>query len=123
MPVLHARLIDAAVRPFSDNAEMKLSASKLLGNLPLDDEGAESAIRRWDLIDSRRRKSVVSTALFTILALVSAAVLTVSIREVIGYQKIFGWFRGDFTGDFPNPEELIGKDLTSDQKLLLFSDN
>ena len=30
MPDLQTRLIEAAVRPFADNAEMKLSASRLL---------------------------------------------------------------------------------------------
>ena len=94
MPDPPTRLIAAAVRPFSDNAEMKLSASKLLENLPIRDNGAENAIRRWDLIDSRRRKPLVRIALFTILALVSAAILTGSIRETIGYQKISGWFKG-----------------------------
>ena len=125
MPDLPTRLIEAAVRPLADNAEMQLSASRLLETQisPSLSQG-ESAIRHWHQLDSRRRKPVIRIALFSILALASAAVLTASIRQVIGYQKVASWFFGeDFYGDFPNPEELIGQNLTRDQKLLLFGDS
>ena len=123
MPNLETRLIDAAVRPLADNAEMKLSATRLLETLSsASDPGGEMAIRRWDLIDSRRRKPVIRIALFCILAVVSAAVLAASIRQAIGYQKIASWFMWDFSGAVPElePETLIGGNLTGDQKLLLF---
>ena len=124
MPDLPTRLIEAAVHPFADNAEMKLAASRLLETLDSPDSTAESAIQRWHQIDSRRRKPLIRIALFCILAIISAIILTASIRQVIGYQKIAGWFfSDDFYGDFPKPEELIGQNLTRDQKLLLFGDS
>lgn len=115
------RFIEAAVRPFADNAELRLSATTLLETwAKAPDHRDLEVIGRWEEVDSRNRKPFVWIALFSILTLVSAAVLTASIRQAVGYQKIAGWFTGDFSGDFPEPETLIGGNLTEDQKLLLF---
>lgn len=55
MSEIRTRLIETAVRPFDDNAEMKVAASHFVGELAkADPEAAEEAIPRWDAVDGKR---------------------------------------------------------------------
>ena len=56
MPDARERLIEAAVRPFDDNTEMKLAASEMRGVL-IESEapGAEEATARFEAVDGRWR--------------------------------------------------------------------
>ncbi len=65
MPDVRTRLIEAAVRPLSDNAEMKAAASSLFGEwASAGPEGAEEAITRRDAVDAGTRRPVWRWVLF-----------------------------------------------------------
>ena len=74
MPDPPSRLIEAAVRPFSDNAEMKHSAIGFLENRITQDADQEAMITRWDQVDARKRKPVWQIVLWAVVAVVSAGI-------------------------------------------------
>ena len=52
-------LVETAVRPFADNAEMQLAATSLLSGLTESNAANPAeAIQRWDSVDARKRKPV-----------------------------------------------------------------
>ena len=126
MPDLRTRLIEAAIRPFSDNAELKLSASDLLGGLQIHDEGAEEAIKLWETLDARKRKPTWRIVLFSVLVMVSAAVLIDGARIISRYESPFGFgsppFADVFYGSPRITDEQVARQLDSSQALLLFGD-
>ncbi|MES2921405.1 MAG: hypothetical protein V4819_07660 [Verrucomicrobiota bacterium] len=123
-----SRLIETAVRPFDDNAEMKLSASKLLEELATGErEGEEGMIHRWETVDARKRRPVWSILLYAVLTIISAALLIDAAKVVIGFENTISTMGGsDYVDFFHNSpkiteKEIAGK-LTPDEARLLFGD-
>ncbi len=118
------RLIEAAVRPFSDNAEMKLAAVRLLGELVnADAPGAEEAIERWDAVDGKKQKPLWRIGLYCVLAIISAVIVTVAAETVINHESVFGSSTDIFYGYPKVTDEEVSRNLTAEQKLLLFGDS
>ena len=83
-------LVETAVRPFADNAEMRLSAVRLLSDLVKSNDGKTSeSIERWNSVDARKRKPVWRIALFTVLAVVSAIMLMETTRDMLVYGRLY----------------------------------
>lgn len=120
------RLIEAAVRPFSDNAEMAATATHFLSELVnAEPEGAEEAITRWDAVDAKSRLGWWRRALFSVL-FVSLVVLFVDgaprVRDTISTFKVIsaiGSLGGGSSGPLPQPGR---KNLTPEERLILYGD-
>ncbi len=123
MPDPKNHLIETAVRPLADDAEMKLAASQLLGELEKpDSEAAEKAIQRWNAVDAKKRWPICHVALYLILLVTSSTML---FREI----KSLSAFRGAYVAlgaMTPGPSYSLAlpgkKTLTSDERLLLYGD-
>lgn len=127
MPDARTRLIETAVRPLEDNAEMRLSAAGLLERLAKDDEIADEAIKRWETVDSRKGRLTWRSVLYTVLILASAAVLADGARILIHFENMISGMGGshfvDFFHNSPKiTEEEIASRLTTNQTRLLFGD-
>lgn len=112
-----ARLIEAAVRPLEDNAEMKLAASHLLEELA-EPEGAEEAITRWDAVDTRTRKPLWRWALGSLLLLITTIVVARDYREVLRYVAWSEWVGGAMASSMPEAAADFTRNLTHEQSLL-----
>ncbi|MEO5917822.1 MAG: hypothetical protein ABIS50_26555 [Luteolibacter sp.] len=125
MSDLKTRLIETAVRPFHDNAEMEMAAKNLLGDLASPDgEGAEEAIARWEAVDGRKRRAVWRWVLFSVLVIVSAVIWMDGVKAVMNSQKFFGSPVIDiFYGDLGASSGRIPRNLTDGQRLLLYVDS
>ncbi len=115
-------LIEAALRPLSDNAELHLAAAGFLENLKISDDGEEEAVVRWDAQDGRRRRVFWRRALWVALIVASAAVWLVNSGELFRYFEWGKWSMHPYSGSMPDSEERVGRRLDAKQKLLLFGD-
>lgn len=124
MPDLKIRLIETAVRPLADDAEMKLAAAHLLGEMAANPKkGAEEAIQRWDAVDAKKHKSAWRIVLWVPLVAVSAGVAIRDFREVVRYVKWIKWAHGfSIFSMSPLPVAEPNRECTARQKLLLFGD-
>lgn len=120
-----APLVETAVRPFADNAEMQLAASRMLGGLTAsNDDHASDAIQRWDQVDARKRKPVWRILLFSVLAVVSSIVLIDVASETMAYAKFYSLLTS-FTpiGPSTRQQQQLENRLNVSQRLLLFGDS
>lgn len=128
MPDDRTRLIEAAVRPFEDNAELKLAAAQLLGEIMTPEPaGTTEAIQRWETVDARTRKPAWRAVLFVVLAIVSAAVLADGARVLIHFENMIPTMGGshfvDFFHNSPKiTEAAFARRLNADEVRLLFGD-
>jgi hypothetical protein len=128
MSISRPRLIEAAVRPFADNAEMRLSASKLLEELVGSDAAdGEEMVRRWESVDARKRRPVWRLVLYAVLAAVSTALVNEAVKVVIGFENTISTMGGSGYVDFFHnssvlSEEEMARKLAPDEALLLFGD-
>ena len=80
---LRTPAIESAVRPLRDDVEMQLAATHLVREMMgSPHEGAEDAIRRWDVADAKKRRPLWPVALWVALILVSAVVGIRNFTEV-----------------------------------------
>lgn len=124
MPDLQARLIEAAVRPFSDNAELKHSAAGFLETRLTEDADAGEMLVRWDEVDARKRKSIWCIGLWTLVAVVSAGVVTSDFDEI---SRLVPWGKSIATGSMfalgpTDSVQLVAGKLNESEKLLMFGD-
>lgn len=125
MPEFQDRVIEAAVRPFSDNAETRHSAADFLEKRVTDDAAAASSmLERWDEVDARKRKPVWHIGLWGVVALVSAGVAVSGFDEI---SRLVPWVRwvagGSMFAPMPtDPIPLVASKLSDADKLLLFGD-
>ena len=124
MPNSKERLIEAATRPFSDNAEMKLAAARLLGELVTPDAaGAENAIARWDTVDARTNHPWWQYSLWVTLLVVSVTMLLRDYQEIGRYVAWREWIGGNMmSASMLEPPAHFTRDLTHEQTLLLGDD-
>ncbi len=120
-----ARLIETAVRPLEDNAEMKAATTHLLDGLVAPDPiGAEEAIARWNIVDNKKRRRVWQWLLFSVWVIVSAVIWTDGVKAVVKRQKLFGSSITDIFYSDPGPSSEKGtRKLTDGQRLLLYEDS
>ncbi len=119
-----SRLIEAAVRPFSDNAELKHSAMGFLETRVTEDAGGGEMLARWDEVDTRKRKSVWSIGLWMMVAVVSAGVAISEFNEI---SRLVPWGKWIAAGSIftPTPAEgvqSVASKLSESEKLLLVGD-
>ncbi len=124
MSVLKQRLIESAVRPLDDNAEMRMAASRLLDELVTEDApGAEIAVARWVVVDTRPRKPLWRILLWGLLLSVSGLVGFHAVRVIASYQNQIGDLPTDlFYSDPAVNDESVAANLTEEQRLLVFGD-
>jgi hypothetical protein len=119
------RLIEAAVRPFSENAELKHSAADFLEKRLTADAGSAAAmVARWDEVDARKRRPVWHLGLWAVVAVVSAGVAISDFAELSRVVHWGKWFAG---GTFYSPmpedcEQVVASKLSESDKLLFFGD-
>ena len=124
MPDLRAPLIEAAVRPFSDNAELKHSAADFLAKRIPEDPAAGEMLARWDEVDSRPRKSAWNLGLWGLVAAVSAGVAISDYEEI---SRLVSWGKWMAAGSMFTPVPVDGlsrsaRGFSESEKLLLFGD-
>jgi hypothetical protein len=124
MPDHQSRLIEAAVRPFSDNAELKHSAAGFLETRITKGAAEGEMLARWDEVDARKRKSVWHIGLWVMVAVVSAVVAISDFGEIA---RLVAWGKSIAAGSIyaPGPvdsEQLVARKLNESDKLLLFGD-
>ena len=118
------RLIEAAVRPFSDNAEMKLAAARMLGELVNPDAvGAKEAIERWEAVDGKTHGKTRRFAYFGLIALVSVVAWISDSGETLNHAR---WIRYVISPASETPsgaQNRILSKLSKSQKLLFSGDD
>ncbi len=124
MPDPSSRLIEAAVRPLSDNAEMRHSAIGFLENRVTDNADQEAMITRWEEVDARKRKPVWQMVLWAVVAVVSAGVAVSGFAEI---SRLVAWGKSIAAGSIYGPgpadsEQLVSRKLNESDTLLLFGD-
>jgi hypothetical protein len=125
MPDVQARLIEAAVRPFADDGELKLAAAGFLEKRVTPDAAAAvTMLARWNEVDARKRKSVWHIGLWMAVAVVSAGVAFSDFDEI---SRLVPWGKWLAAGSVfaPGPadvESRIAGKLSESDKLLLFGD-
>jgi hypothetical protein len=120
MPSPQDRVIEAAVRPFSDNAELKLAAAELLartsGNLP------EETLARWDAVDAKQRGPVRRWLPWGMLAVTSALMWLADAKEMIAYFQWVKWAKDSVSTMPPQAEQRTAAHVDARGKLLVFGD-
>ncbi|RYD20388.1 MAG: hypothetical protein EOP88_15225, partial [Verrucomicrobiaceae bacterium] len=123
MPDIRDRLIDTAVRPLTDNAEMRFSATELLRNVTKDSGTAgEASVARWDAVDRKRGWRWILP--WMLMAAISAVVIALEYQEVSRLSEWSGWMsRYNFLHPLPEaPMERVAASLGERDRLLLFGD-
>ena len=116
------RLIEAAVRPISDNAEIKLAATHLLEEITTTEPvGTENAIARWEAADSKKRRLTGRRALWASLLVISATVWLAESGDIIDFYRMVGVMKG-VPSALRDAEMRIASKLDARQKTLLFGD-
>lgn len=117
-------LIETAVRPFHDNAEMAMAATHLLEGIDdTNKTSAEHAIKRWNAADAKPRKPIWPLVLAVLMILVTATVIMRDSHEISQYVAWMNWARGFFLFSFkPMPIPPPATWLSAKQKLLLYGD-
>lgn len=122
---LKTQLIETAVRPLEGDAESRLAAAQLLGELVKPGSaGAEEAIARWEEVDRKKRLPVWRILLWVVLIAVSLAVGIKEVPEVVRYVRWARWI-GSF-GTFSMESSPIiepAREYTPRQRLLLFGES
>lgn len=120
------RLIEAAVRPLSDDVELQLAAVQLLGaQVGADEFRAQQSIKRWEALDAKKRLPVWRTVLFVVLLVASVIVLNSTIHEIEKFRAFsesvstIGTARASTETAFALSGE---KTLTEAQRLILYGD-
>jgi hypothetical protein len=123
MPDLQARLLEAAVRPFSENAELKHFASDFLEKRITKDADAAAMLERWQVVDTTRRKPLWSIGLWVMVTVVSAGVAFMDFDEI---RRLAPWGKWLATGSMftplPDASQRVASRLNEAEKLLLFGD-
>lgn len=120
MPLPQDRVIEAAVRPFFDNAELKLAAVELLARTSRN--LSEETIARWDAVDANKRGPIRRWLPWGMLAVASALMWLADSREMIAYSQ---WVKCK-TDPYSNPpyqaEQRTAARLDARGKVLVFGD-
>ncbi|RYD27574.1 MAG: hypothetical protein EOP87_20980, partial [Verrucomicrobiaceae bacterium] len=118
-------LVETAVRPLADNAEMKLAAAELLDGVMKEPPTAGGGpVARWEAIDrkGRRRGSLL---VWASAFLIFAAVIAWELPEIRQFSAIAGWTT-QFGIPIPQRSEGTKKQLAAKlgekNRLLLFGD-
>ncbi len=126
------RFIEAAIRPFGDNAELEIAARHELAQLMavagnLAGDPLETVTERLEETDRRPRRKWWRIGLYTVTGIVSAVVLAMSgqsllIREVAALAGMLGHTITPM-GFSPDAKEgRMSRHLTPEQRLLLLGD-
>lgn len=124
MSALKSRLVETAVRPFSDDAELRCSAAGFLEARVSPTADAESMITRWDEADARKRKPFWHVVLWAVVGMVSLGIGISVFDEV---SRLTPWVKWHASGSFMTPTPVnagrraISK-LSDSDKLLLVGD-
>lgn len=124
MPEVRDRLIETAVRPFADNAEVKLAAAEMLeGIVPQPVEGGEDVVRRWDELDERKPRFRWRTAFLIAALLVSGAIVAEMTFWTFNYRRAFNALAGiTMVSTTASAFPPTRKEPTEEEKLILLVD-
>ena len=118
------RLIEAAVRPFSDNAEMRHAAADFLEQRgTTNDNAAAAMVTRWNEVDGRKHKSFWHIGLWVVVAVASMTTVYSDFDEISRLGTWGKWIAGGsiFT-PLPDATQRVASKLSEADKLLLFGD-
>jgi hypothetical protein len=116
------RLIESALRSFSDNSEMQMSARHVLGELVKEDPPhAEEIISRWEVVDKGMDWPRWQWGLYFVLAIVSLVVLFMQKKDILGEYHLWTSFASP-TRYEKALQDVLSEDLNAQQKLHLFGD-
>lgn len=108
-------LVEGAIKPFGDNAELRLAATAMLGEITDPSHpDAGTSVARWNEIDGKRRPHLWITILY-VLAGVS---LVVSMLLAQQATRMFREVRAVSAFHFDTPHPVLGN-LTPEETLLL----
>lgn len=123
------RLIDTAVRPLADNAELQLAAVALLEEAVGKPVGnADEVIARWEEVDANKTRPWMKWGFIAVLVALSAWAWTVAAREGITCWRLsqvsdaYRYMPDDYAADLQNLENCIPWELGRRERLLLFGD-
>lgn len=118
------RLMEAAARPFSDNAELSHSAADFLGKrITANDDTAAAMLERWNEVDARKRKSFWRIGLWVVVAVVSAGLVISDFDEISRLGMWGKWLAaGSMLTPLPDATQRIASTLSETDKLLMFGD-
>jgi hypothetical protein len=120
------RFIEAAIRPFADNAEMKLAAANFLETqLDADADDAAAMAARWDEVDgTRKRRTRWRRGLWAAVVVSIFAMVLADLYEISRYSKWMGWVAAlNLFHPMPEePVERIASRLNEADRRLLFGD-
>lgn len=123
MPDSKARLLEAAMRPFSDNAEMKLAAVRLLNEcVKPDADGLENIAERWEATSTDNRRFTGRMALWTLLCVISAAVWIAESGQIIDFEQMIKLVSSWEYWPPNESVERVASKLNEQQKMLIFGD-
>ncbi len=121
MPDLKTRLIEAAVRPLANDAEVMQSGKGFLATLTtIPARGAEAALKRWDASDAKTGKATRRLLCYLLVTAAFVVSLTFDISEFAGYERITGYtsyFRG-----YARQNQIDGTYTAAEKRLLLIGD-
>jgi hypothetical protein len=108
------RLIEAAVRPFSDNAEMRLSAADFLGQRgTANDDAAAAMLDRWNEVDGRKQKSFWHIGLWVMVAVASMATVFLDFDEISRLGRWGKWISGgSIFAPLPDTTQRVASSLS-----------
>lgn len=121
-------LIAAALHPLSGDAESRFSARMLLETLREEHaDQAHDALKRWEAHDGKKRRPIWRVGLYCVLAIVSAVILADGVNVLRNYENMISTMGSSYFVDFFHnspkiTDEEVARNLTDDQKLLLFGD-
>lgn len=124
------KLLEVAVRPLADNAEMQLAAVGLLErSADQSQAGVDAAISRWEAVDVARQRPAWKWLFVAVLIGLSAWAWTVAGKEALAYwrlQEVSVIHRYDNDPDYPAAVKMLdqclpGK-LTQHERWLFLGD-
>lgn len=119
----NSQLIETAVRPLADDAEMKLAGTQLLEEMHIVDSGDTDALfTRWNEVDSKKFPQLWRKLLLVFLLIASGMILTIITRQGLNVRRAYGMLNGTMSGSSPQFQKPGKANLTTEQRLLLNGD-
>lgn len=114
-------LLEAALRPFSDNAEMKHAAAAFLEDQSsVDPAAAAKMVSRWDALDAAKHRFLCRWILWLAVIALAATVATRDFHEIAGNIQWLKWtIGGPFTTPMPDRSQQVAEKLTAAQRHLV----
>lgn len=117
--LMNEPLLEAALRPFSDNAEMKQAAAAFLeSHSHVDPAAADEMVARWNAVDAAKHRAVWRGLLWLAVVVLAAVVAT---RDFHDLTRVAEWAKsfGSWSGLSQNGLERVANQFSGKEKLLV----